>query len=156
MILASVVEEESKTLQVCASMNSYLFEYQRVGVKFLYNAYLRGTGAILGDDMGLGKTIQIIAFLSALLGKCGDHRDSDAWRALLHRRRERYNESGCSGHPEDSDYSFAGEVAPILIVMPASLLENWKQELHTWMSCTTVILRGKPSDRDAMIDQIAR
>ncbi|KAF4031662.1 Helicase conserved C-terminal domain [Phytophthora infestans] len=40
--------------------------------------------------------------------------------------------------------------------MPASLLQNWEQELHTWMSCTTIILRGKPSDRDAMIDQIAR
>ncbi|RMX67564.1 hypothetical protein DD238_001557 [Peronospora effusa] len=156
MILTSSVEEGSKTLEVCASMNSYLFEYQRVGVEFLYNAYLRNTGAILGDDMGLGKTIQVIAFLSALLGKCGDYRDKDAWRALLHQRRERYNDSGCSGHPEDSGYSFAGEVAPIFIVMPASLLQNWEQELHTWMSCTTAILRGKPSDRDAMIDQIAR
>ncbi|CAI5744616.1 unnamed protein product [Peronospora destructor] len=156
MILTSSMEEGSKTLEVCASMNSYLFKYQRVGVEFLYNAYLRNTGAILGDDMGLGKTIQVIAFLSALLGKCGDHRDKDTWRALLHQRRERYNDSGCSGHPKDSDYSFAGEIAPIFIVMPASLLQNWEQELHTWMSCTTIILRGKLSDRDAMIDHIAR
>ncbi|EEY68815.1 DNA repair and recombination protein RAD26 [Phytophthora infestans T30-4] len=146
----------SKTLEVCANLNSYLFDYQREGVEFLLSAYQRDTGAILGDDMGLGKTIQVIAFLSAIMGKHGDRRDKDAWRALLHTRRERYSESGAVGHPEDSGFSFAGEVAPIFIVMPASLLQNWEQELHTWMSCTTIILRGKPSDRDAMIDQIAR
>ncbi|KAG3150444.1 Switch 2 [Phytophthora cactorum] len=148
--------EGSKTLEVCANLNSYLFDYQREGVEFLLSAYQRDTGAILGDDMGLGKTVQVIAFLSAIMGKHGDHRDKDAWRALLHQRRERYSESGAVGHPEDSGFSFSGEVAPIFIVMPASLLQNWEQELLTWMSCSTIILRGKPRDRDAMIDQIAR
>ncbi|EGZ09411.1 hypothetical protein PHYSODRAFT_318176 [Phytophthora sojae] len=148
-------EAGGKPLEVCANLNSYLFDYQREGVEFLYSAYQRDTGAILGDDMGLGKTIQVIAFLSAVLGKHGDYRDKDAWKALLHQRRERYsNTSG--GHPEDTGFSFAGEVAPIFIVMPASLLQNWEHELHTWMSCSTIILRGKPSDRNAMIDQIAR
>jgi SNF2 family DNA or RNA helicase len=155
MVLSSSEKDGSNRLQVCANLNSYLFDYQRVGVEFLYSAYQRNTGAVLGDDMGLGKTIQVIAFLSAILGKHGDHRDKDAWKALLHQRRERYaNSSG--GHPEDAGFSFAGEVAPIFIVMPASLLQNWEQELRTWMSCSTIILRGKPSDRDAMIDQIAR
>lgn len=155
MILSGSEEAGGKPLEVCANLNSYLFDYQREGVEFLYSAYQRDTGAILGDDMGLGKTIQVIAFLSAVLGKHGDYRDKDAWKALLHQRRERYsNTSG--GHPEDTGFSFAGEVAPIFIVMPASLLQNWEHELHTWMSCSTIILRGKPSDRNAMIDQIAR
>ncbi|OWZ23704.1 DNA repair and recombination protein [Phytophthora megakarya] len=149
-------EEGSTPLEVCENLNSYLFDYQRDGVEFLYSAFKRDTGAILGDDMGLGKTVQVIAFLSAILGKHGDHRDKDAWRTLLHQRRERYSDSGGVGHPEDMGFSFAGEVAPIFVVMPASLLQNWEQELRTWMSCTTIILRGKPSDRDAMIDQIAR
>ncbi|KAL4147739.1 hypothetical protein PRNP1_011493 [Phytophthora ramorum] len=148
-------EEGAKTLEVCANLNNYLFDYQRGGVDFLHSAYQRNTGAILGDDMGLGKTIQVIAFLSAILNKCGDHRDKDAWRALLHQRRERYNASA-GGNPEDIGFSFDGEVAPVFIIMPASLLQNWEQELHTWMSCSTIILRGKPNDRDAMIDQIAR
>ncbi|POM71479.1 DNA repair and recombination protein RAD26 [Phytophthora palmivora] len=149
-------DEGSKTLEVCANLNSYLFDYQREGVEFLYSAYKHDTGAILGDDMGLGKTVQVIAFLSAIMGKYGDHRDKDAWRVLLNQRRERYSDSGGVGHPEDTGFSFAGEVAPIFVVVPASLLQNWEQELHTWMSCTTIILRGKPSERDAMIDQIAR
>ncbi|GMF45357.1 unnamed protein product [Phytophthora fragariaefolia] len=136
------------------SPNFYSLFILRLSVEFLYSAYQRDTGAILGDDMGLGKTIQVIAFLSAVMGKYGDHRDKDAWIALLHQRRERFsNTSG--GHPEEIGFSFAGEIAPIVIVMPASLLQNWEHELHTWMSCSTIILRGKPSDRDAMIDQIA-
>ncbi|KAI9916634.1 hypothetical protein PsorP6_016733 [Peronosclerospora sorghi] len=156
MLLSSAEDENVKPFEVCANINSFLFDYQREGVKFLYSAYRRDTGVILGDDMGLGKTIQVIAFLSAILGKCGDHRDEQAWRTLLHHRRERYSNSGSSGDPEDSGFSFAGEVAPILIVVPASLLQNWEQELHTWMSCTTTILRGKRYNRDTMIDQIAK
>uniref|UniRef100_A0AAV1VGZ9 Uncharacterized protein n=1 Tax=Peronospora matthiolae TaxID=2874970 RepID=A0AAV1VGZ9_9STRA len=156
MILISSEDANSNALEVCANMNSYLCDYQREGVNFLYSAYRRNTGAILGDDMGLGKTIQVIAFLSAILGKRGDYRDKDAWRVLLRQRRERFNDSDCMGHPEDWEFSFDGETAPILIAMPASLLQNWEQELCTWMSCTTVILRGRSSDRDAMIDQIAR
>ncbi|KAE9019132.1 Switch 2 [Phytophthora fragariae] len=155
MVLTASEQEGAKPLEVCANLNSYLFDYQRGGVEFLYSAYQRDTGAILGDDMGLGKTIQVIAFLSVVMGKYGDRRDKDAWKVLLHQRRERYsNTSG--GHPEDIGFSFAGEIAPIFIVMPASLLQNWEHELHTWMSCSTIILRGKPSERDAMIDQIAR
>jgi SNF2 family DNA or RNA helicase len=36
-----------------------LRDYQRDGVKFLYNHFKEGTGALLADDMGLGKTIQV-------------------------------------------------------------------------------------------------
>ena len=41
--------------QVPATINSYLREYQRDGVRFLYRHYCNGQGAILADDMGLGK-----------------------------------------------------------------------------------------------------
>ena len=156
MIIRPSEGDSLKTLEVCANINSYLYDYQREGVHFLYSAYQRNTGAILGDDMGLGKTIQVIAFLSAVLGKRGDYRDKDAWMTLLHQRRERFNDSCCMTHPEDLGFRFAGETAPILIAMPATLLDNWEQELRTWMSCATIILRGRSSDRDIMIDQIAR
>jgi SNF2 family DNA or RNA helicase len=42
----------------------FLKEYQRAGVRFLYEKYKDGKGGILGDDMGLGKTIQVIGFVS--------------------------------------------------------------------------------------------
>ncbi|KAG7389697.1 DNA excision repair protein ERCC-6-like 2 [Phytophthora pseudosyringae] len=66
MILSSSELEGSKTLEVCANLNNYIFDYQRGGVKFLFGAYERDTEAILGDNMGLGKTIQVIAFLSGV------------------------------------------------------------------------------------------
>lgn len=43
-----------------------LFDYQKNGVKWLWELYSRQVGGILGDEMGLGKTIQIIAFLAGL------------------------------------------------------------------------------------------
>lgn len=73
--------------QIPAPINKFLRKYQREGVEFLYRQYTQGIGgsefdaegfsmpsrsssfAVLGDDMGLGKTIQVIAFLSAVMGR---------------------------------------------------------------------------------------
>ena len=45
--------------QVPATINQYLRDYQREGIKFLFTHYTYKRGAILGDDMGLGKTVQV-------------------------------------------------------------------------------------------------
>ena len=50
-------------LQVPATINRYLRDYQREGVKFMYYHYMKDAGAILGDDMGLGKTVQVILYV---------------------------------------------------------------------------------------------
>ena len=43
-----------------------LFDYQKTGVRWLWELYSQKVGGIVGDEMGLGKTIQIIAFLAGL------------------------------------------------------------------------------------------
>ncbi|KAG9486853.1 hypothetical protein GDO78_006966 [Eleutherodactylus coqui] len=48
------------------TINRYLRDYQREGVRFLYDHYVRSTGCILGDDMGLGKTVQVFLIVSPL------------------------------------------------------------------------------------------
>ena len=55
-------------LQIPATINQYLRDYQREGVQFMYARFIRGAGGILGDDMGLGKTVQVslVALLSFL------------------------------------------------------------------------------------------
>lgn len=133
-------------------MNSFLFDYQREGVQFLYSAYARNTGAILGDEMGLGKTIQVIAFLAGVLGKRGDRSDKTAWRELRRARRAAVAtlERGASV------YDTLGGPGPILVVVPASLLHNWEAELQTWLCCCTVLLHGKPQERAAIVQQIPR
>lgn len=45
---------------------SKLFDYQKTGVKWLWELHTQRAGGVLGDEMGLGKTIQIIAFLAGL------------------------------------------------------------------------------------------
>jgi hypothetical protein len=54
---------------VPAHVARFLREYQREGVKWLYDKYRAGTGAILGDDMGLGKTVQTAGLLIGVLNK---------------------------------------------------------------------------------------
>ncbi|KAF9605684.1 hypothetical protein IFM89_018027 [Coptis chinensis] len=45
---------------------SKLFDYQKVGVQWLWELHCQRAGGIIGDEMGLGKTIQVISFLGAL------------------------------------------------------------------------------------------
>lgn len=43
-----------------------LYDYQKIGVQWMWELRLQRCGGILGDEMGLGKTIQVIAFLAGL------------------------------------------------------------------------------------------
>ncbi|EPS63882.1 chromatin remodeling complex subunit, partial [Genlisea aurea] len=43
-----------------------LFDYQKVGVQWLWELHCQKAGGIIGDEMGLGKTIQVLAFLGSL------------------------------------------------------------------------------------------
>ncbi|KAI9683093.1 MAG: hypothetical protein M1829_005884 [Trizodia sp. TS-e1964] len=43
-----------------------LFDYQKTGVRWLWELYSQQVGGIVGDEMGLGKTIQAIAFIAGL------------------------------------------------------------------------------------------
>lgn len=54
--------------------DSILREYQKIGVKWLYNIYKCGFGAILADEMGLGKSIQIIYFMKQLIKENADYK----------------------------------------------------------------------------------
>ncbi|CAF1219120.1 unnamed protein product [Adineta steineri] len=80
-----------------------LFNYQRAGVKWLWELYEQKCGGIIADEMGLGKTIQIIAYLAA-----------------FHYSRVR-----------DNQHRFRG-LGPVLIVCPSTLLHQWVHEFHEW------------------------
>lgn len=49
------------------TINRYLRDYQREGIRFMYHNYRRSRGCILGDDMGLGKTVQVVKHMSSKL-----------------------------------------------------------------------------------------
>ncbi|MFS7975388.1 putative DNA helicase chromatin remodeling SNF2 family [Helianthus anomalus] len=53
-------------LNIPDSIFSQLFDYQKVGVQWLWELHCQRAGGIIGDEMGLGKTIQVLSFLGAL------------------------------------------------------------------------------------------
>ncbi|KAA0038015.1 protein CHROMATIN REMODELING 8 isoform X1 [Cucumis melo var. makuwa] len=53
-------------LKIPQSIFDQLFDYQKVGVQWLWELHCQRAGGIIGDEMGLGKTVQVLAFLGAL------------------------------------------------------------------------------------------
>lgn len=114
-------------IRVPRSLNKYLRDYQREGVKFFYDCYVANRGAILGDDMGLGKTIQVISFLSAIMHKVGTKEDR-------RRRRDQVSELQDQREwrkhrklpPADATWATA------LIVVPTSVVGVWEAEFRKW------------------------
>jgi len=84
-----------------AGFRGELRPYQKEGLGWLEFLRRFGFGGCLADDMGLGKTVQVLALL-------------EARRALRSRR-------GRSGRPPV-------RIGPSLVVVPKSLIFNWKQE----------------------------
>mmetsp|Transcript_23904 Transcript_23904/g.40058 ORF Transcript_23904/g.40058 Transcript_23904/m.40058 type:complete len:1147 (-) Transcript_23904:25-3465(-) len=53
-------------LKIPGRIYDKLFDYQRTGVKWMWELHCQNAGGIVGDEMGLGKTIQVIALLAGL------------------------------------------------------------------------------------------
>lgn len=111
------------------TINRYLRDYQRDGIRFIYKHYIRSRGCILGDDMGLGKTVQVIGFLAAVLHKTGTWED-------IKNNRPQFLQS----QSQPSTRSKPNKV--FLIVAPLSVLYNWKDELDTWGHFQRVVVHG--------------
>src|SRR5208283_129778 len=82
--------------------------YQRQGAHWLWFMNRLGLGACLADDMGLGKTIQVLSLL------------------LVLKRRRGQTEPA----PEDG--------GPSLLIVPASLIANWKAEIQKFAPSLSV------------------
>ena len=89
-----------------------LYPYQHRCVQWLWGLHQEKMGGILADEMGLGKTIQIIAYLAVL------------HHSKVLQDMKVQNTSLCSASPP--------RTGGILIVCPATLINQWRNELHLW------------------------
>ena len=96
---------------VPAGFTATLRPYQQLGVAWLWHLHGQGLGGILADEMGLGKTLQALALLCAAKVEPGlrpGFQDAPAT-----------NPAGGRVPPRNN---------PALVVVPASLVENWRRE----------------------------
>ncbi|TPX57534.1 hypothetical protein PhCBS80983_g03788 [Powellomyces hirtus] len=112
-------------MNVPACLNQYLRDYQREGVVFMHHLYENRRGGLLCDDMGLGKTVQVIAFLSAILGKSGTPEDQHMRKKDIRRFQDAVHRH-----------------IIVLIVCPSSVIYNWKREFETWGFFSVGIFHG--------------
>ena len=108
-------------------LRAALRPYQTVGVHWLLFLTKLGLGGCLADDMGLGKTLQILALLLRLKVDSAD-------------APGRATRSG----PERPD--------PSLLVVPASLLANWRAEIERFTpALDTVFLHPSETEDPARL-----
>jgi len=114
-------------------LEATLRPYQADGVRWLWFMTQLGLGACLADDMGLGKTIQVIDLILRL------KQANDRPQAAGTRRTQ-------PGH----------EAAPFLLIVPASLIGNWKQELERFAPQLKVFLAHRSECDVATLEKIAK
>jgi SNF2 family DNA or RNA helicase len=100
-----------------------LYEYQREGVKWMWELYLSGggTGGILGDEMGLGKTVQLCT-----------HYSSIANEEISRQRSSPSSASATNMNPQHRPL--------LLVVCPATVQQHWLQEFHKWAPRLRVVI----------------
>ncbi|TVS19762.1 MAG: DEAD/DEAH box helicase [Planctomycetaceae bacterium] len=109
-------------------LQATLRPYQAEGVRWLWFMTRLGLGACLADDMGLGKTIQVIDLLL-----------------------QSPQESGKGAKARDAK----GPRATSLLVVPASLIGNWRQELQRFAPQLRVLYAHRSEMEAADLQRVA-
>jgi len=105
-----------------------LYPYQHICVRYLWDLHQKKLGGILADEMGLGKTVQVAAYL-AVLHHSGVLQNMTAQNTSLG--------SACSS-----------STGGVLIVCPATLIHQWKHEIHLWYPALRVCIMHQEGERE--------
>lgn len=130
-----------------------LHPYQVKGVQWLLTLYRNGQNGILADEMGLGKTVQVLSFIAYLRhlqgvphsqnGPCSEGEENSQ------RVESEKNVQNTQSVKNEKSVKNA-QCLRCLIVVPTSLVYNWKSEIETWCKgASVVVYRGSPEEENA-------
>jgi non-specific serine/threonine protein kinase len=132
--LAAVRDPQGRTdCEPGRGLAATLRPYQADGVRWLWLLSRLGLGACLADDMGLGKTIQVIDLFLRL----------------------RDEPQAASGRVGTRGRRSAAATRPSLLVVPASLVGNWKQEIARFAPQLRAIFVHRSETEAAALDRLA-
>jgi len=127
----------TKDVPLSSSLKANLRPYQQYGVNWMEHIRENGFGGCLADEMGLGKTLQTLAMLlyqkERLLA--GFHHD-EIVPASNGNGKSESNQLQLFGGSWQTK-SDEGQLKA-LIVMPVSLIHNWKQEIERFTPSLSV------------------
>lgn len=162
----------SKEIPVPIGLKANLRSYQQKGFSWLANLYLEGFGGCLADDMGLGKTLQTLALLQYVykpgntteaIRETIDLKKAESTSDCLPQKQIFFDEKGqFSLFPMQSKEEENSRIAPqvpqipepvqkqnrisplhgTLIVVPTSLLHNWKREASRFTNLSMMEYNG--------------
>ncbi len=136
-------------------LNATLRPYQADGVRWLWFLSRLGLGACLADDMGLGKTIQVIDLLLRLRGR--DASQQEVTRSV--------SEGARSTELQNVDVLGSARPrlrvgllvrSPSLLIVPASLVGNWKQELARFAPQLNAFFAHRSECDAESLDRVAK
>lgn len=138
--------------------------YQREGFAWMAHLAANGFGGCLADDMGLGKTLQTITLLQHLYDpsepKTIEKEEIPLPPVHTADKFGQFSLFGDEGNEKQPDFrSLSTDSAPVrtvvpekvqasLIVVPASLLPNWKREIQRFSSLRVYEYAGDQRSRE--------
>jgi SNF2 family DNA or RNA helicase len=129
---------EDETLMPSEKIAATLRPYQLHGFRWLVHHFHQNQGACLADDMGLGKTLQTIAAIQYAKEQ-----------KSLQKAEAKPMQLDFFAVPADEDFL---NPVQVLIILPASLVFNWKAELYKFAKHLSVLEHiGNKRNKDIRI-----
>ena len=133
------------SLEPPKGLKAQLRPYQQTGYEWLCRNFSAQTGCCLSDEMGLGKTLQTIALLLKYKETAKAERKRQPQPGML------FSDEEMQGAVNSHESVFSSQFKTSLVVAPASVVHNWRNELQRFapslLVCTYTGAVGSRRDK---------